>query len=43
VRAFGQEAREFERYSQKIDEIMQVIKKESLARATFFSLVRQVQ
>nr|QST14984.1 ABCB10 protein [Diaphanosoma celebensis] len=38
VRAFGQEEREFQRYSDKIEEIMRVIQKEALARATFYSL-----
>jgi len=39
VRSFGQEIREFKRYDDSIDVVMQLAYKEALARGTFFSLV----
>jgi len=38
VRSFGQEIREFKRYDDSIDVVMQLAYKEALARGTFFSL-----
>ena len=41
VRSFGQESREFKRYDDSIDMVMQLAYKEALAKGTFFSLVTQ--
>jgi len=38
VRSFGQESREFKRYDDSIDMVMQLAYKEALAKGTFFSL-----
>lgn len=42
VRAFGQEEREFQRYNEQIDHIMELVRKEALAKGTFFAMVRKL-
>lgn len=39
VRAFGQEVAEMEKYTNKVDYVLQLAKKEALARAGFFGAV----
>lgn len=39
VRAFGKENTEIEKYSSKVDYVMQLARKEALARAGFFGAV----
>ena len=41
VRAFGQETREFERYNEKIKQLMELAYREAWAKGTFFALVNQ--
>lgn len=39
VRAFGKEMTEIEKYTSKVDHVMQLARKEALARAGFFGAV----
>ena len=39
VRAFGKEMTEIEKYTNKVDHVMQLAKKEAFARAGFFGAV----